>query len=72
VATAAMEDANQTVNQKRRIADYATVQYEFSKDDPSIILWFRKDLEVYSDALKGFTSTPVILTPFWNPWTYAL
>ncbi len=41
---------------------------EFAKDDPSIILWFRKDLEVHNSALKGFTPTPVITTPFWNPW----
>jgi len=70
VATAAMEDANETVDRKRRIADYATVQHEFSNDDPSIILWFRRDLEVYSSALQGFSSTPVITTPFWNQWAY--
>jgi peptide/nickel transport system substrate-binding protein len=71
IATKAMDDANQTVDQRKRIADYATVQYEFTKDDPSIILWFRKDIEVYPSALKNFTSTPVILTPFWNPWAYS-
>jgi len=71
VATKAMDDANQTVDLRRRIADYATVQYEFTKDDPSIVLYFRKDVEVYPTALKGFTSTPVITTPFWNPWVYS-
>jgi peptide/nickel transport system substrate-binding protein len=68
IATKAMDDANATVDQKRRIADYAIVQHEFSNDDPSIILWFRKDLETYTDELDGFTSTPVITTPFWNTW----
>ncbi|MBV8579793.1 MAG: peptide ABC transporter substrate-binding protein [Candidatus Eremiobacteraeota bacterium] len=67
VATKAMDDANQTVDMPRRIADYKTVQREFAKDDPSIILWFRKDLEVYTSQLKGFTPTPVITTPFWHP-----
>ena len=70
VATEAMDDANQTVDTKRRIADYMIVQREFAKDDPSIILWFRKDLEVYTSALKDFTPTPVITTPFWKTWKY--
>ncbi|GAC1659294.1 MAG: peptide-binding protein [Candidatus Elarobacter sp.] len=68
VATKAMDDANGTVDMKRRIDDYKIVQREFAEDDPSIILWFRKDLEVYTSALKGFTSTPVITTPFWHTW----
>lgn len=71
LATKAMDDANETVDQKQRIADYAVVQREFAKDDPSIILWFRKDVQVYTDALHGFTSTPVITVPFWNPWAYS-
>lgn len=71
VATKAMDDANQTIDQKRRIADYAIVQHEFTSDDPSIILWFRKAVEVYPTALSGFSSTPVITTPFWDPWKYA-
>jgi len=66
----AMDDANETVDMKRRIADYMIVQREFAKDDPSVILWFRKDLEVYTSALKDFTPTPVITTPFWNTWRY--
>jgi peptide/nickel transport system substrate-binding protein len=71
-ATKAMDDANATVDQKKRIEFYRTVQEEFAKDDPSIILWFRKDVEVHNDALKGFTPTPVITTPFWNTWQYTI
>jgi peptide/nickel transport system substrate-binding protein len=71
IATAAMDDANRTVDGKRRIADYATVQHEFSNDDPSIILYFQKDLEVYTTTLHGFTPTPVITVPFWNPQNYS-
>jgi ABC-type transport system substrate-binding protein len=63
-----MDDANQTIDQKRRIADYAVVQREFAGDDPSIILWFRKDVMTYTNDLHGFTATPVITIPFWNPW----
>jgi ABC-type transport system substrate-binding protein len=65
-----MEDANRTVDEKQRIADYRIVQEEFAKDDPSIILWFRKDLTAYTSALQGFTPTPVITVPFWDVWNY--
>ncbi|HYW52412.1 MAG TPA: peptide ABC transporter substrate-binding protein [Dongiaceae bacterium] len=68
VATKAMDDANETTDAKRRVEDYKIVQREFAKDDPTIILWFRKDIEVYASALKGFTPTPVITTPFWHTW----
>lgn len=69
-ATRAMDDANQTVDEKRRIADYQIAQREFAKDVPSIILYFRKDLEVYDARLQNFSPTPVITTPFWNVWRY--
>ena len=69
-ATAAMDDANGTVDPARQIADYKIVQQEFAKDDPSIILWFRKYVISYPSDLKEFTATPVITTPFWNPWVY--
>jgi peptide/nickel transport system substrate-binding protein len=69
-ATAAMDDANATVDKKKQIEDYKIVQQEFAKDDPSIILWFRKEVITSPTDLKEFTSTPVILTPFWDPWVY--
>jgi peptide/nickel transport system substrate-binding protein len=69
-ATAAMDDANGTIDPKRQIADYKIVQQEFAKDDPSIIMWFRRYPITYPAALKDFTATPVITTPFWNPWVY--
>jgi peptide/nickel transport system substrate-binding protein len=71
VATKAMDDANATVDERKRIADYVIVQHEFTNDDPSIIMWFTKEVITYPKALQNFTATPVILTPFWNPWTYA-
>ncbi|MBV9439506.1 MAG: peptide ABC transporter substrate-binding protein [Candidatus Eremiobacteraeota bacterium] len=70
-ATRAMDDANGTIDQARRVADYRVVQREFAKDDPSVILWFRKGVIAYKDALQGFTPTPVILV-FWDPWHYHL
>ncbi|MDB5040714.1 MAG: ABC-type transporter, periplasmic subunit [Candidatus Eremiobacteraeota bacterium] len=69
-ATAAMDDANASIDPQRRIADYKIVQQEFAKDDPSVILWFRKFVMTYPTALKNFSATPVITTPFWNPWEY--
>ncbi len=69
-ATAMMDDANSTVDQKRRIADYRVVQEEFAKDVPSIILWYRREVIARDARLKDFTDTPVITTPFWNTWQY--
>ena len=72
LATAKMDDANATVDEARRIADYRIVQAEFAKDDGSIIMWFRKYPVVYNTDLKQMTSTPVISTPFWNTWNYTI
>lgn len=72
IATAKMDDANNTVDQARRIADYRVVQAEFAKDDGSIVMWFRKYPVVYNRDLTGMTSTPVIFTPFWNTWNYRI
>lgn len=69
-ATKAMDDANATVDQTKRLAYYHIVQEEFAKDDFSIILWFRKEPVAYTDDLKGFTPTAVITVPFWNTWQY--
>jgi peptide/nickel transport system substrate-binding protein len=70
-ATQAMDDANLTVDQKRRVADYHIVQAEFAQDVPSIILWFRREVVTRDERLKGFTATPVITVPFWNTWEYS-
>lgn len=69
-ATKAMDDANATVDQAKRIAYYHIVQEEFAKDDFSIIMWFRKEPIAYTDDLRGFTPTAVITVPFWNTWQY--
>jgi peptide/nickel transport system substrate-binding protein len=69
-ATAAMDHANGTVDPNVHVADYKIVQQEFAKDDPSIILWFRKFVISYPSELKEFSATPVILTPFWDTWDY--
>jgi len=70
-ATAAMRDALDTVDQRRRTADYAIVQQELAKEVPTIIIGFRREPYVYNTDLKGFTASPVI-SPFWNPWEYEL
>jgi peptide/nickel transport system substrate-binding protein len=69
-ATAMMDDANLTVDQKRRIADYRIVQEEFAKDVPSVVLWYRREVISRDARLKDFSDTPVITTPFWNTWQY--
>lgn len=69
-ATQAMDDANSTVDQARRIADYKIVQEEFAKDVPSITLWFEKTPIAWNSDLKGITATRAITPPFWNTWAY--
>jgi peptide/nickel transport system substrate-binding protein len=71
-ATEAMDAANATVDEPKRIALYRTVQTLFAEDDPSIVLWFRKFTICYRSDLENFSATPVILTPFWNPAQYRL
>ena len=36
----------------------------------SMNLWFRKLVIAYDNHLQGFTSTPVILTAFWDSSEY--
>jgi peptide/nickel transport system substrate-binding protein len=70
-ATAAMNDALQTLDVNRRKADYKIVQQEMAKDVPTIIISFRKEPYVYNTDLKGFDPSPVI-SAFWDPWEYSI
>lgn len=70
-ATAAMNDALQTLDHDRRKHDYEIVQQQMAKDVPSIILFFWKEPYLYNTDLKGFTPSPVI-SAFWNPWEYSI
>jgi len=70
-ATAAMNDALQTLDWPRRKRDYFIVQEEFAKDMPSIVIDFRKEPIAQNSDLKGFTPSPVI-SPFWDPWNYSI
>ncbi len=70
-ATAAMNDALNTLDQTRRKHDYEIVQQQMAKDVPSIFLFFWKEPYVYNTDLKGFTPSPVI-SAFWNPWEYSI
>jgi peptide/nickel transport system substrate-binding protein len=70
LASDKIADANSTVDQKRRVADYMVVQAEFAKDDPQIVLWFEKYPIVWNADLKGITATTAITPPFWNTWQY--
>jgi peptide/nickel transport system substrate-binding protein len=72
IATHAMNDALATIDWPRRVADYHVVQQRLASQVPTIILWFQHEPEAYNDDLKGFTVTPVITTPFWDPWNYSI
>jgi peptide/nickel transport system substrate-binding protein len=71
VATGAMSDALQTVNQDRRKRDYVIVQQQLALDVPTIILYFARVPYVYNSDLKGFKPSPVI-SAFWDPWEYSI
>ncbi len=71
VATKAMDDGLRTVDPVKRKAYSFIEQERFASDVPSILLLFRREPFVYNSDLKGFVASPVI-SPFWNPQTYAL
>jgi peptide/nickel transport system substrate-binding protein len=71
VATAAMNDALQTIDQSRRKRDYVVVQQQLALDVPTIIINFVRTPYVYNDDLKGFDPSPVI-SAFWDPWNYSM
>jgi len=70
VATAAMNDALQTVDRQRRKRDYVIAQQQLTRDVPTIVIGFLREPLVYSADLRGFDPSPVSL--FWNPWNYSI
>ena len=70
-ATAAMDDALQTIDQTRRKADYRVVQQELLKDVPTIVFYFNRDVFVANTDLKGFSPSPVI-SPFYDTQRYEI
>jgi peptide/nickel transport system substrate-binding protein len=71
VATAAIDDALQTVDQGRRRRDYVIVQQQLTHDLPTIILCYYRIPYVYNSDLKGFDPSPVV-SPYWNTWVYSI
>ena len=71
IATQALSDALQTIDQAQRKRDYVIFDQQFAKDMPSFLIGFRKYPFVYNDDLKGFDPSPVI-SPFWDPWEYSI
>jgi len=70
-ATDAMNDALKTIDEARRNRDYAIVQQQLALDVPTIILFFRRDVYIYNNDLKGFEGSPVI-SAYWDPWNYSI
>lgn len=71
VATAAIDDALQTVDQSRRRRDYIVVQQQLTHDLPAIVLCYYRVPYIYNSDLKGFDPSPVV-SAYWNPWTYSI
>ncbi|TAM58642.1 peptide ABC transporter substrate-binding protein [bacterium] len=70
-ATAAMNDALQTIDRARRKADYRVVQEQLLRDVPTIIFFFSREVFVYNTDFTGFSPSPVI-SPFYNTQAYAI
>ena len=71
IATAAMDDELSTVDRARRARDFKIEQQRFASEVPSIVLYYRREPEIYNSDLKGYTASPVI-SPFWNPHQYSI
>ncbi len=71
IATAAMNDALQTVDWNRRKKDYYVIQERLADQVPTMIMYFRREPVAYNSDLHGFTPSPVI-SRFWNTWDYSI
>lgn len=71
IATAAMNDALQTVDERRRKRDYFVVQERLADQLPTIVLYFRREPVAYNSDLRNFSPSPVIAR-FWNTWEYSI
>ena len=66
-----MDDELSTIDQARRKRDFIIEQQRFAADVPSIVLFYRREAELYPSRMKGYVASPVI-SPFWNPQNYSL
>lgn len=70
-ATAAMNDALETVDWARRKRDYTIVQQQLMLDVPMIVTNFIREPFVYNNDLRGFDPSPTS-SVFWDPWNYSI
>ncbi|MDP9024687.1 MAG: peptide ABC transporter substrate-binding protein, partial [Candidatus Eremiobacteraeota bacterium] len=54
-----------------RRAAYATVQDIASNELPFIVLWYQRQLDVVSTALRNYRPAHAV-TPFWNTWQWEI
>ena len=71
VAGKAMDDELATVDPVLRRRAFVIEQQQFASDVPSIVLFYRREPEIYPTRLKGYVASPVI-SPFWDPQNYSL
>ncbi len=71
IAGKAMDDELATVDPVLRQRAFVIEQQQFASDVPSIVLFYRREPEIYPTRLKGYVASPVI-SPFWNPQNYSL
>jgi len=66
-----MDDELATVDRARRARDFKIEQQRFASEVPSVVLYYRREPQIYNSDLKGYTASPVI-SPFWNPHQYSI
>ena len=71
IAGKAMDDELATVDPVLRQHAFVIEQQQFASDVPSIVLFYRREPEIYPTRLKGYVASPVI-SPFWDPQNYSL
>ncbi len=71
IAGKAMDDELATVDPVLRQRAFVIEQQQFASDVPSIVLFYRREPEIYPTRLKGYVASPVI-SPFWDPQNYSL
>ena len=71
IAGKAMDDELATVDPVLRRRAFVIEQQQFASDVPSIVLFYRREPEIYPTRLKGYVASPVI-SPFWDPQNYSL
>ncbi|MBV8171262.1 MAG: peptide ABC transporter substrate-binding protein [Candidatus Eremiobacteraeota bacterium] len=57
--------------QMERKKQYAVIQRLLAQDQPFLVIWFNRRVNVVSDRIQGFKPSHVV-TEFWNTWEWSI